>query len=405
MLRFLRNNSRWLGAGFLLTFASSFGQTWFISLFADFLKATHGLSDGGWGSLYTVATLGSAGVMFWRGSMADTVPLSRLAPLVALVFALACAGMALAQSLWHLVILLFLLRFCGQGMFPHLAMTGMGRWFEARRGRAVSIANLGHPTGEITLSLLVVAVIGVIGWRSTWGVVAVVLALGVAPLLAYLLAESRDPKGQAPAPVARPGLDGRHWRRGDALRHWALPAMIPLLLTPGFIGTVVFFHQAHIAGVKGWTLAAMAPGYSFFGLATVSAAFAAGWAADRFGAQRLLPVTLLPMGLGTLLILPATEVSTWWIALMCLGLTQGMAGSLWGVIFPVLYGTQHLGSIRSLATTLMVVSTAIGPGLTGVLIDRGVAFPQQCLALALWCLGVSVLCLWVARRVSRALVI
>lgn len=59
MLQFLIENRRWLGAGFLLIYASAFGQTWFISLFAGEIKAAHGLTDGAWGSLYTVATLGS----------------------------------------------------------------------------------------------------------------------------------------------------------------------------------------------------------------------------------------------------------------------------------------------------------------------------------------------------------
>ena len=92
MIQFLRDNLRWLGAGLLLTFTSAFGQTWFISLFAVFIKDEHGLTDGSWGSLYTVATLSAAGLMFWRGAMADSVPLSRLAPAVALVFAFAAIG-------------------------------------------------------------------------------------------------------------------------------------------------------------------------------------------------------------------------------------------------------------------------------------------------------------------------
>lgn len=134
MIRFLRDNVRWLGAGLLLTFASAFGQTWFISLFAVFIKERHGLTDGSWGSLYTAATLASAALMFWRGGMADSVPLSRLAPGVALVFAAAALGMAWAPSVLVLGVVLFLLRFCGQGMFSHIAMTAMGRWFDAKRG-------------------------------------------------------------------------------------------------------------------------------------------------------------------------------------------------------------------------------------------------------------------------------
>lgn len=194
MLTFLKTNLRWLGTGFLLTFASAFGQTWFISLFASTIKAEHGLTDGAWGSLYTVATLCAAGLMFWRGSVADTVPLSRLAPIMALVFAVACVGMAATGSIWILGISLFLLRFCGQGMFSHIAMTAMGRWFEATRGKAVSLANLGHPAGEIIVPILIVLSIAVFGPRPAWLGTAAVLALVIAPLLWGLLRNDRAPR-------------------------------------------------------------------------------------------------------------------------------------------------------------------------------------------------------------------
>lgn len=358
MLTFVKSNRRWLATGFLLTFASAFGQTWFISLFAGSIKAKYGLTDGSWGSLYTVATLSAAALMFWRGGMTDTVPLSRLAPIMTLVFAGACVAIAVGGSVWLLGIALFLLRFCGQGMFGHIAMTVMGRWFQARRGQAVSIANLGHPVGEVVVPVCAVLMIGVIGWRPTWFSVAVILTCGVAPLLWMLLRDNRSPQGQIDAGMAN-GLKGRHWHRGDALRHWLFPALLPVLLTPGFISTVVFFHQVHIAEVKGWSLIEMAPGYSAFAFTTVAFAFFSGWAADRFGAQKLLPFLLVPLGICIALIGPSQQVWTWWVALGFIGITQGTSSALWGVLLPVVYGTHHLGAIRSLATTIMVIATAI----------------------------------------------
>lgn len=402
MGRFLTENLRWLGAGFLLTYGSAFGQTWFIALFAGSIQIEHGLSAGNWGGLYTLATLSAAALMFWRGSLADTVPLSRLAPLTALVFAAAAAGMALTHSIVVLGLCVFALRFCGQGIFTHIAMTAMGRWFAATRGRAVAISGLGHPAGEITLSILTVLAIAALGWRATWGLTAVIIAAGVAPALWLLLRNDRAPHGSADV-AALSGLGGRHWNRADALRHWLFPALLPVLLTPGFVGTVVFFQQVHTAGVKGWTLVDMAPGYTAFATTTVLSAFAAGWAADRFGPARILPLLLVPMGIGTALISPAEQVTAWYVALGVIGMTQGMASALWGVLLPAVYGTRNLGSIRSLATTVMVVSTAIGPGITGVLIDRGVDFPTQSLYLGAWCIGLAGVCTLIARRLVAEL--
>lgn len=402
MVQFLKDNARWLGAGFLLTFASSFGQTWFISLFAGFIKETHGLTDGGWGSLYTVATLGAAALLFWRGSLADSIPLSRLAPIIAACFAVAALGMAFSPWVWLLGVSLFALRFCGQGMFTHIAMTAMGRWFEARRGQAVAITNLGHPAGEVMLALIVVLAISAIGWQATWVAVAFILLFAILPGLHWLLHEGRTAQGVRKHSGSA-GLNAKHWTRADAARHWLLPALVPVLLTPGFIGTVIFFHQVHVADVKGWTLLAMAPGYTAFAAFSVTSGFISGWACDRFGAQKLLPVLLVPMGLGIALVGPADYVVWWYVALGLIGITQGMNSALLGVLFPLVYGTQHLGSIRSMATTIMVVSTAIGPGITGLLIDQGVAFPAQGLTMGIWCIGLSIGCLFIARRLTREL--
>ena len=402
MLEFLLHNIRWLGAGFLLTFASAFGQTWFISLFAGHIKAEYGLTDGSWGSLYTVATLSAAALMFWRGSLADSMRLSRLAPAIAALFAVAALGMAFGHAIWLLGLSLVLLRFCGQSMFGHIAMTAMGRWFEARRGRAVSVANLGHPAGEMLLPIVTVLAVAAIGWRPTWIVVAAILLVAVIPTLLFLLAENRSPQGTQ-SPEDRPGLGNLQWRRRDAARHWLLPALLPVMLTPSFIGTVVFFHQVHIAQVKGWRLIDMAPGYTAFAVASVASALGAGWAADRFGAHRLLPVLLLPMGIGIAIIGPAEQVFAWYLALAFIGITQGTLIAMWGVLLPVIYGTRHLGAIRSLAMTVMVVATAIGPGITGILIDRGIDFPAQSYVMGAWCFCLSVGCVLIERRLGREL--
>ena len=402
MLRFLLENLRWLSAGFLLTFASACGQTWFISLSATAIKQEYGLSDGGWGGLYTLATLASAALMFWQGSVVDRVSPRLVAIATVGGFAAAAAGMAVGQSVWILGLSLFLLRFCGQGMFGHIAMTAIGRWFVAQRGRAVAIANLGYPASEIILAAPVVLTIKTLGWRVVWMAAAGLLLLAVGPVISWLLAGSRTPQSMT-AQQEQAGLGGRHWQRREAIRHWLLPALLPTLLTPGFMGTVLFFQQTNVASVKGWSLVAMAPGFTCFALAGVIASFVAGWAVDHFGGARLLPLLLLPIGVGMAVIGPASHVIVWYVALAMMGVTMGIASALWGAFLPTLYGTRHLGAIRSLSTTIMVFSTAIGPGLTGLLIDQGVDFPMQCQALAGWCFAVSAGSLFIKQRLNREL--
>jgi len=405
MVRFLIDNRRWLGTGLLLTFASSFGQTWFISLFAGQIKSAYGLSDGGWGGLYTLATLAAAALLLMRGSLADTMALWRLAPAVAVLFALAAATMALGigqaggGGIWVLGLAVFLLRFCGQGMFGHLAATAMARWFVATRGRALSIASLGYAAGDMILPVPTVFLIALIGPRAVWILVAAVLAVIIAPLLYTLFARDRSPLGLPVAEEGSPGLGGQHWRRADVLRHWLFFALAPFLFAPGFIGTAVFFNQVHIATVKGWTLAAMATAYPVFAAVVIASGLMAGWAVDRFGPSRLLPFLTLPMAVSMLMIGPVNGVGGWVVLLAIMAVTQGMTGTFWGALLPWAYGTRNLGAVRALTTSVMVVSTAIGPGVTGYFIDRGISFPDQGIVLAIWCLGLSVFGLWLRRRV------
>lgn len=396
-LSFYSDNARWLGAGFALTFASSFGQTFFISLFAGEIQAAYGLSDGGWGTVYTVATLASAAVLFQLGAVADRVRLDRLALGVALSYAVVALAMAAGgSSVILLCVLVFGLRLSGQGMMSHLAITAMGRWFRANRGKAVAFAGLGFATGEAVLPALTVALIDLAGWRAVWFAVAAVLLAVFAPLFARLLVSGRVPRGEG-ASEGVTGLEGRHWSRREVLRHWAFWALMPAVLTPSFIGTVIFFHQVHVSEVKGWALSTMALGYPVYAGLTVTASLTGGWLVDRIGPARLLPVLLLPMGAGAAALGAAGTVAGWFATLALMGLTQGMVQATWGALWPELYGTRHLGAVRAMATTAMVFSTAIGPGITGLLIDAGIDLPGQAGAMALWCLGVSAFLLGVLR--------
>ncbi|MEM9147703.1 MAG: MFS transporter [Pseudomonadota bacterium] len=398
-LDFYRSNIRWLGAGFALAASSSFGQTFFISLFAGEIRAEFGLSDGDWGAIYTAATLASAAALYQTGVLVDRIAPGRLAVGVMLLYAAAALGMSAVSQWWMLIGLVFLLRLCGQGMMSHIAITTMGRWFRAHRGRAVAFAGLGFSAGEALLPSLAVLGIGLLGWRGAWGAVALVLALLAAPLIAWLLAEGRRPKGLA-AQDEHPGIGGRHWQRREVLRHWSFWTLVPAVLTPAFIGTVVFFQQVHIAEVKGWSLETMAAGYPLYAATTMAAALVAGGLVDRLGPLRLLGVFLGPLILGTAVLGSGDGVATWFATLALLGLSQGTAQAMWGALWPELYGTRHLGAVRSVSTTAMVFSTAAGPGITGVLIDAGIDFPAQCIWLAAWALLVSAIGALAARGIA-----
>lgn len=60
-----------------------------------------------------------------------------------------------------------------------------------------------------------------------------------------------------------------------------------------------------------------------------------------------------------------------------LGASLGSSTTLFGALWPEIYGVRHLGSIRAVIVALMVFATAMGPGITGFLIDAGVPYSWQ----------------------------
>jgi MFS family permease len=157
-LHFLRDNARWVAGGFLLTFFSSFGQTFFISLSAGEIRAEYDLSHGGFGTLYMLATLASAATLPQLGKIVDRISVASTVLLAAPVLAVACILMAWSRSLMLLLLAVYLLRLFGQGMFTHIAMTAMGRWFAAQRGRAISLTAIGVNLGEAVFPVSFVGV-------------------------------------------------------------------------------------------------------------------------------------------------------------------------------------------------------------------------------------------------------
>ena len=193
-LRFVRDNARWLAAGVLLTWSSSFGQTYFISLSAGHIRETFALSHGEWGGVYTIGTIISALTLVQIGWLADRMRVRALAMFVLAGFIAMCIAMALNNSWIGLVIIIAGLRLCGQGMMSHLALTAMGRWFRAQRGRAVAVGSLGFAIGEAFLPMIFVLASASIGWRGSWILAAVSLGCFTLPLLLVLLSQERTPQ-------------------------------------------------------------------------------------------------------------------------------------------------------------------------------------------------------------------
>ncbi len=381
-LDFLRVNAAWLTAGLVLTLTSSFGQTFFISIFAGQIRAEFGLSHGQWGGIYTLGTTASAILMVWAGTLTDRYRVRSLGVAVLGLLALSCLFMASVPALWALPLAIFALRFTGQGMTSHIAVVAMARWFVAARGRALSIATLGFSLGEALLPITFVALMGLFSWRSLW-VLAAGLVLLMIPLLLGLLRQERIPSQFAEGREGL-GMESRHWRRSEVLRHPLFWLAVPMLLGPAAFNTALFFHQVHLTEVKGWAHVQFVALFPVYTATSIVAMLASGWAIDRFGSPRLMPWVLLPLATGFFLLGRADSLFAAAVAMVFVGVTSGANATLSSAFWAEFFGTRHLGAIKSMAAAIMVFGSAIGPGLTGALIDLGLAFPDQMLGIAVY---------------------
>lgn len=387
----LRGDWRWLSSGFLLMFFSGFGQTYYIAIFAGQIKTDLLLSDGQFGTVYTLGTLASATLLTWAGKYADLLSVRALGAGVIAGLAVTAMVMAAASSIAVLALAIFGLRFFGQGMLTHVAMTAMGRWFNRKRGRAISIAALGLPASEGVLPLLAVAAMAAFGWRGAWIAAAITLLLLALPVLLSLLHYERHPT-HGPLQEALDEADATrfHWSRADVLRDPLFYLLMPITLATPFIITAIFINQVPLVEIKNWKLAWFAASFPLLAIAHVIATLTCGRLVDRFGARHVLPGYLLPLGSATLLLVYGQHPAVLPVLMVLLGVTMGFAATTQGALWAELYGTRHLGAIRSVSTAVVVFSTAVSPGLVGVLMDAGVALESQLMVMGVYCFAATV---------------
>ena len=374
--RFIRQERTLLLFGLSLTFLSSVGQTFLVSLFVPGFLREFAFSEAEFGVLYAVATLTSALLLPWFGQWLDRTSLHHFTWGVVMLLAGSAFLIAAARHVAVLALALTGLRLAGQGLSSHTALTTMARHYHAARGRALSVSSLGFPLGEGVLPLLLVGSIGFLGGRATWVVIgAAVLLFG--PFLVRLLQRSGvelDPRvaaHPAPAAPAAGNPDAPAWGRREVLRDPRFWLVLPLKLLPPFWITGLFLYQTTIAGLRGWSLPLMASAFLAFALTRVGVTVAAGPAVDWFSARRLLPVTVLPLGFAMGLLWLGGGVWVAYAFMTLLGATLGLSGAVHTAFWAELYGTRHLGAIQSMQTALMVLSTAASPVVVGLVLERG----------------------------------
>ena len=369
-LQLLRRSLPLLAFGLLLTFFSSFGQTFLLSLYVPSIERLLGISNTVFGSLYAAATLSSAFTLPWLGGRFDKMDIRRYTFMVAAGLAAALLLLSFSANVIMVVIAFYGLRLFGQGLMSHTSVSAMARYFSNNRGKAIGIATLGHPAGEASLPLLITLLIGAIGWRMTLRASALSILVLVLPLSLWLLYRSRERLVQYSQAAHKAGTqlaeDIGLWQLLREGRFWIIA---PLGFIIGYTNTAIFFFQLKLGEARGWSPEWVAGSLSAFAIASALGMAGSGPLVDRLSARRLFPAFLLPYLLGLGILITYRQPISYPIALLFMGLSNGAGSTVKNALLAEIYGVQIIGRVRSVFTTVMVVSTGLGPITFGIMLD------------------------------------
>lgn len=373
-LAFVLQERKVLSFGLSFTFFSSFGQTFLISLFVPFFLEDFNLSNAGFGSIYSGATLASAAILPYLGKWIDVLPITKYSLYVASGLFVAALTMALSWHIGFLFAGILLLRLAGQGLSGHTAETAMARYFILQRGKALSVSSLGYPLGEGLLPVVIAALLAVLSWRTTWGLIAVVIALGFIPYILYLFKRTNiEEKNQVVKTTADQKEDSDSNNTYSLLfgerRFWLI---LPAVLIPPFWATGLFLYQVSIAEQLGWTAAIIATAFIFFAGTRILSSLSIGPLIDKFSAKQIFPYYILPLGLGLVFALFHPGIWSAFVYMALIGMTMGFGNSTKSALWAELYGEDMIGTVRSLFASIMVFSTALSPFLLGWMLDNNI---------------------------------
>jgi predicted MFS family arabinose efflux permease len=357
--------------GFIFTFFSAFGQSFFIGIFNPSIREDLSITHGQFGSIYASATLLSSLLLIWIGKKIDDMDAFKFSLFVIVLLSFACYFFSTIKIISLLFLGIFLLRLSGQGLMTHTATTTISRYFEQTRGRALSIGWLGLSFAEFALPVLMIFLLTSISWRNIWISISI-LALVILPLISFLLIkklklESRE----SGLKIDVENTKIKQWTRSEVIKDYRFYIIALNMLAMPSIATGVFVYQSFILSSKNWGPYVIAQSFMSYSILTVITLFIIGILIDKFTSRKLLIYMNIPILLATIVLFTFKSPISSYVFLGLIGITNALANVLGSSIWAEIYGVKFIGGIKTLSASMMVFATAFGTAIFGILIDTG----------------------------------
>ena len=377
--------------GFIFTFFSSFGQSFFLGLFNSSIRDALSISHGQFGSIYASATLLSSFILIWLGKKIDDVNAIKFAFFVIISLSISSFLFSKINSIVFLFFAIFLMRLFGQGLMSHTATTTVSRYFDKSRGKALSTAWLGLSSAEFLLPVAIVYLLTILDWRDLWVSFSLLIILFLSVSSVFLIRkldinsrETENKKNENENKI-------KQWKRSEVLKDYKFYIICGNLLAMPWIFTGFAVFQSFVQSSKEWGPYVIAQSFMAYSVLSVITLFVTGFLIDKFTSRKLLIFTNIPLMLATLILIFFDNPFSSFIFLGLMGITNGFANVLGSSTWAELYGVKFIGGIKAMTSALMVFSTAFGTALFGFLIDKGFTIEQIASFSGLYILSMFVL--------------
>ncbi len=362
--------------GFIFTFFSSFGQSFFLGLFNSSIRETLSITHGQFGSIYASATLLSSFLLIWVGKKIDDINIFKFAFYVTLLLSFSCFFFSKISSVTFLFIAIFLMRFSGQGLMSHTATTTIARYFTKSRGKALSAGWFGLSTAEFILPVLIVYLLTITAWQNIWIFISILILIFLPLASSFLIKKLNfDTREQIDSNNSEI-KEIKQWKRIEVIKDYRFYIICLNMLAMPWIATGVFVYQSFITEAKEWGSFVIAQSFMVYSILSVVTLLGSGFLIDKFTSRKLLIFMNIPLLFSTSVLFYFDNPITSFIFLGLVGISNGLANVLGSSTWAEIYGVKFIGSIKALTTALMVFSTAFGTALFGFLIDRGFSIEQ-----------------------------
>ena len=389
--------------GFIFTFFSSFGQSYFLGLFNSSIREALSITHGQFGSIYASATLCSSLLLIWVGKKIDDVNIFKFAFFVTILLSFACFFFSRVTSVFLLFIAIFLMRFSGQGMMSHTASTTISRYFTKTRGRALSISWFGLSSAEFIMPVLMVYLLTIIDWQNLWLIFSISVLI-ILPIVSFLLIKNLNLDSREANDENIKHVEIKQWRRRDVLKDYRFYIISSNMLAMPWIFTGFAVFQSFVQTSKGWGPYVIAQSFMSYSIFSVLTLFLSGFLIDKFTSRKLLIYMNIPLLLSVIVLFLFDTPITAFLFLGLVGISNGFANILGSSTWAELYGVKYLGSIKALTTALMVFATAFGTALFGYLIDIGFTLEDIAIVSGMY-IFISLILLFMVRKKLNPVII